>query len=114
MDTAQAYRNEAIIGKVLKEWFASGKWKRGDIFVTTKLPTSAVHPDLVEQTLKQSLADLQLEYVDLYLIHSPIFRKKNEATGNVEPAETDHVGIWKVMFFSIVFIYKITFAIVLC
>lgn len=84
---------------MLKEWFAAGKLKREDIFVTTKLPTSAVHPDLVEQTLKQSLADLQLDYVDLYLIHSPIFRKKNDATGNMEAAETDHIGVWKVTYY---------------
>lgn len=44
IDTAFYYRNERIIGNVLKEWFDSGKLKREDIFVTTKLPGAAA-PD---------------------------------------------------------------------
>lgn len=44
IDTAFYYRNERIIGNVLKEWFDSGKLKREDVFVTTKLPGAAA-PD---------------------------------------------------------------------
>lgn len=45
IDTANAYNNEHIIGRVLKKWFQSGKLNREDIFVTTKLPAGGVHPD---------------------------------------------------------------------
>lgn len=39
IDTATVYENEHIIGKVLNEWFSSGKLKREDIFITTKVCT---------------------------------------------------------------------------
>ncbi|KAL1509385.1 hypothetical protein ABEB36_004137 [Hypothenemus hampei] len=71
IDTALFYRNEHIIGKVLKKWFNSGKLKREDVFVTTKLP-GCQPPEKVEFYVKKSLEDLQLDYIDLYLIHSPI------------------------------------------
>lgn len=43
IDTAYIYRNEAIIGKVLQEYFTSGKLKRKDVFITTKV--SSYHPN---------------------------------------------------------------------
>lgn len=96
IDTAFLYGNEAVIGNVLTEWFTSGKLKREDIFITTKLPSQGVHAELVENYLKQSLEALQLEYVDLYLIHSPVYRKKDELSGNFVEADTDHIAVWKV------------------
>ena len=64
-----------------------------------------VHPDRVEFFMKKSLENLQLDYVDLYLIHFPIGFKCDESTGGMklddkrqmipEP-KTDHLGIWKV------------------
>jgi alcohol dehydrogenase (NADP+) len=36
-DTAWVYRNEAILGKVLQEWISSGKIKREDLFIVTKV-----------------------------------------------------------------------------
>lgn len=44
IDTALFYQNEHIIGKVLKTWFDSGKLKREDVWITTKLP-GCVPPD---------------------------------------------------------------------
>ncbi|XP_063912523.1 1,5-anhydro-D-fructose reductase-like [Zophobas morio] len=106
IDTAFAYENEKFIGEVLKQWFASGKLKREDVFITTKLPMQGVHPDRVETFMKKSLENLQLDYVDLYLIHFPIGFKCDESTlrpkmddnNHVMPeAKTDHLGIWKKM-----------------
>lgn len=66
--------------------------------------TGADRPDLVELTLRKSLADLQLDYVDLYLIHTPItvvvdekgaFKHHEDGTVVVDPS-TDLVAIWKV------------------
>ena len=64
-----------------------------------------VHPDRVEIFIKKSLKSLQLDYVDLYLIHFPVGCKVKEGTGQpyldengetaVEP-KTDHVALWKV------------------
>lgn len=95
IDTATVYQNEHIIGKVLKKWFSSGKLKRDDVFITTKIPRDGVHPDNVEEFINTSLKKLQLDYVDLYLIHFPMYVTK---TGNKqEPQPTDLVGTWKKM-----------------
>ncbi|XP_072390215.1 dihydrodiol dehydrogenase 3-like [Diabrotica undecimpunctata] len=97
IDTATVYQNEHVIGKVLNKWLTSGKLKREDIFITTKLPSTHLHPDLVESALKESLQKLQLEYVDLYLMHSPIYLKFIEAGKPMEPLPTDHAAVWKKM-----------------
>jgi aldehyde reductase len=70
-DTAFTYYNEEVFGKVLNRWFSTGKVKREDLFIVTKLPVFGSHADRVEPYLKMSLERLQLDYVDLYLIHNP-------------------------------------------
>lgn len=104
IDTAYVYRDsEATIGKVLKRWLDAGKIKREDLFITTKLPGSGLHPDKVEQFLTESLTRLQLNYVDLYLIHHPIYTTPmtpSTTGGPPTPGEklpTDHLGTWKVL-----------------
>lgn len=105
IDTAWIYRNEAVIGRVLQEWLSAKKLKREDLFITTKLPLAAMHPERVELFMKKSLENLQLDYVDLYLIHCPIGMPYND--GNPTPSvdekgnfilegKTDHAAIWKV------------------
>lgn len=94
IDTAYIYENEAFIGRVLQRWFSSGKLKRSEIFITTKLPGHGVHPDRVEKFMKISLKALQLDYVDLYLIHTPICR--DDIDGKMVPIPTDHLAVWKV------------------
>ncbi len=67
IDTASLYKNEEAIGGALKECIASGAVTREELFVTTKLYQN--EKDDVEGALRGSLAKLQLEYVDLYLVH---------------------------------------------
>lgn len=45
IDTAFAYRNEHVIGRVINQWISSGKLKREELFITTKLPMEGVNPD---------------------------------------------------------------------
>lgn len=66
IDTAKLYNNEDIIGKALKECFEKGV-KREDLFITTKIWRDDMHD--VEGSIKASLDRLQLDYIDLYLIH---------------------------------------------
>uniref|UniRef100_A0A914QSA6 NADP-dependent oxidoreductase domain-containing protein n=1 Tax=Panagrolaimus davidi TaxID=227884 RepID=A0A914QSA6_9BILA len=70
IDTAHFYQNEKLIGKILKEFFDSGKLKRSDIFLTTKLPPFYHRSEDVEKCFEEQLKDLQMDYVDLYLIHT--------------------------------------------
>ena len=75
-----------------------------------------VHPDRVEMFIKKSLESLQLDYVDLYLIHFPVGAKFKEGTvrpylndnGEIalEP-KTDHAALWKVPNY---FVHKNQFA----
>lgn len=72
IDCAAIYGNEAEIGRALAEVFAAGEVKRGDLWVTSKLWNDAHAPGDVLPALKKTLADLRLEYLDLYLVHWPI------------------------------------------
>ena len=66
IDTASTYKNEGIVGEALQRCFARGK-KREDVYVLTKLDQHEQND--VERYLRESLARLQLNYVDCYLIH---------------------------------------------
>ncbi|KAJ7881190.1 NADP-dependent oxidoreductase domain-containing protein [Mycena leptocephala] len=65
LDTAYIYRTEPYVGAALR---ASGL-PREEVFVTTKLPWH--HPKYVARSFDESLRNLGLEYVDLYLMHFP-------------------------------------------
>ncbi|KAK6024236.1 oxidoreductase, aldo/keto reductase family protein [Ostertagia ostertagi] len=71
IDTAEAYQNEDAIGEAIKELIQDGKITREELFITTKLFLTRMHPDEVEGALQESLRRLQLHYVDLYLAHGP-------------------------------------------
>ncbi|EME30405.1 aldo/keto reductase [Galdieria sulphuraria] len=71
IDCAAVYGNEKEIGQVFKEIFSSGKVKRSDVFVTSKLWNTCHKKEHVIEACKQTLKDLQLDYLDLYLIHWP-------------------------------------------
>ena len=67
IDTAAAYRNEEAVGRAIKR---SGI-PREEIFVTTKLWVSDVNYEKTKLAFETSLKKLDLEYIDLYLIHQP-------------------------------------------
>lgn len=69
IDCAFLYGNEAEIGDAIKAKIESGSIKRDEIFITSKVwPT---YFRRVEDCLKNTLQNLQLDYVDLYLMHWP-------------------------------------------
>jgi alcohol dehydrogenase (NADP+) len=70
-DCAERYGNEREVDQALKEGLAAAGLTRSDIFVTTKLWNSNHRPDRVEPAFEASLARLGLNYLDLYLIHTP-------------------------------------------
>lgn len=72
IDTAVVYRNEHHIGTALKQLLPKHNLKREDIFITSKLiPQVNKSEQFVEELVLKTLANLQTEYIDLYLIHWP-------------------------------------------
>ena len=73
IDTAQVYMNEAAVGKAVHRAIADGLVSREELFVTTKLWVSNMKTeDGAYASLKESLAKLDMEYIDLILIHQPM------------------------------------------
>ena len=89
IDTAERYRTEREVGEAMQEVFEGGKIKREDVFVITKLWNTNHRPERVKPACEASLKRLQLDFVDLYLIHTPFaFQPGDEqdprdANGNV-------------------------------
>jgi alcohol dehydrogenase (NADP+) len=70
-DCAERYRNEREVGEALQVGLAAAGIAREDVFVTTKLWNTNHRPERVEPAFEVSLDRLGLEYLDLYLIHTP-------------------------------------------
>jgi glycerol 2-dehydrogenase (NADP+) len=91
IDCAYAYQNEDEVGNGIKRAIESGKVKREDIFITTKVFPS--YHNRVEESLNKSLAKLQLDYVDLLLVHWPVGLNPNgnhELFPTLEDGSRDH------------------------
>jgi diketogulonate reductase-like aldo/keto reductase len=71
LDTAERYRTEKEVGDAIREVFNQGKVRRQDVFVITKLWNTNHRPERVKPAFEASLKKLQLDYLDLYLIHTP-------------------------------------------
>jgi 2,5-diketo-D-gluconate reductase A len=81
IDTAQMYRNEREVGIGI----AQSGVPRSEIFVTTKLNNAFHHHDTALAAFEKSLSELQLDYVDLFLIHWPL------------PALDNYVEAWQAL-----------------
>jgi diketogulonate reductase-like aldo/keto reductase len=77
-DCAERYRNEREVGEVLQAVSASLAITRDQLFVTTKLWNTNHRPERVGPALAASLDRLRLDYVDLYLIHTPFAFKPGD------------------------------------
>jgi 2,5-diketo-D-gluconate reductase A len=79
IDTAAAYRNEGAVGQAIR----SSSLDRGEVFVTTKCFNDDHGYEKAKRALAASLERLEMEHVDLYLIHWPV------------PAHDNYVETWK-------------------
>ncbi|KAI4308448.1 hypothetical protein L6164_031525 [Bauhinia variegata] len=100
-DTAAAYGVEPAVGEAIQEALKLGLvGSREELFVTSKLWCTNNHPHLVVPALQQSLKTLQLEYLDLFLIHWPISAKPGKIAYPIEQTELvpfDMKGVWEAM-----------------
>lgn len=74
-DCAAIYTNEAEIGNALTDAINNGDVSRSQLWITSKLWNNAHRSDDVRAGLNKTLSDLQLDYIDLYLIHWPVALK---------------------------------------
>ncbi|MCT4590065.1 MAG: aldo/keto reductase [Carboxylicivirga sp.] len=76
IDCAAIYANEKEVGKALKEVIDEGIVTREELWITSKLWNNMHGEENVVEALQKTLNDLQLEYLDLYLIHWPVAQRK--------------------------------------
>ncbi|KAL4575610.1 hypothetical protein LXL04_022459 [Taraxacum kok-saghyz] len=100
-DTAALYQTEKPVGDAVREAVRLGLIKsRSEVFITTKLWCNSTERHLVLPAMKESLRNLGLEYVDLYLIHWPL--KLNQEHFKVPVpkdciATIDIKAVWQAM-----------------
>lgn len=71
IDAALVYGNEEMVGRGIQEGMAAAGIQRKDLFITSKLWFDSFGKDNVEQGYQTSIDNLDLDYLDLYLIHWP-------------------------------------------
>ncbi|XP_015114231.1 aldo-keto reductase family 1 member B1 [Diachasma alloeum] len=103
LDCAPVYGNEKEIGEAIKTQIQEGVVERKDIFVTSKLWCTMHNPALVEPALKNTLEDLCIDYLDLYLIHWPFGFKEGDELFPILPSgqfhgnDVDYIDTWTAM-----------------
>ncbi|VYS65548.1 unnamed protein product [Arabidopsis thaliana] len=98
IDTAWEYGDQREVGQGIKRAMHAGLERR-DLFVTSKLWCTELSPERVRPALQNTLKELQLEYLDLYLIHWP-FRLREGASKPPRAGDVldfDMEGVWREM-----------------
>ncbi|KAL9393767.1 hypothetical protein Peur_013052 [Populus x canadensis] len=100
-DSASLYQSEVPLGEAISDALRLGLIKsRDELFITSKLWCSDGHKDLVLPALQKTLENLQLEYLDLYLIHWPVSSKPGEYVFVVKEKDLlpmDFQSVWEAM-----------------
>ncbi|XP_043939003.1 aldo-keto reductase family 1 member B1-like [Protopterus annectens] len=97
IDCAHAYRNEKEVGAGISSRIQKGVVKREDLFIVSKLWNNYHDQENVKPAFMESLTNLHLTYLDVYLMHSPMGTKLNKQSGEVEFSDVDYTDTWKEM-----------------
>lgn len=89
IDTAQLYKNEKNVGEAIRDSNISRK----SIFVTTKISLENIKKGNIVDSLEKSINDLDIDYVDLVLLHAPL----SLTDANVESSAVANVESWKIL-----------------
>ncbi|WP_299176533.1 aldo/keto reductase [uncultured Neptuniibacter sp.] len=101
IDCAAVYGNEAEIGQALRQCMNTGIVKREELWITSKLWCDSFAPEDVTPAFEKTLLDLQLDYLDLYLLHWPIPLKRGQgmrtAADFVDPKKQPIIETWRAL-----------------
>ena len=103
-DCSERYRNEEQVGQAFREAIHAGWVERNDLFITTKLWNNNHRAERVQPAIEASCVRLQVEYIDLYLMHTPYaFRPgedqdpRDEHDNVIYDKGTTLVDTWRAM-----------------
>ncbi|XP_065362107.1 aldo-keto reductase family 1 member B1-like [Calliphora vicina] len=102
IDCAHLYKNEREIGEILKKKIKNGTVTRENLFITSKLWNTFHDPDTVCSACQQTLQDLGLDYLDMYIMHSPMgFQCGTDlfpmCEGKLLHSDDDYLDTWQAM-----------------
>ncbi len=102
IDCAFNYGNEKEIGQAIADMISAGEIRREELWITSKLWNDSHRREHVLPAIQGALADLQLEYLDLYLIHWPVAIKHGvgfpkSASEFVSLEEVPLIETWEAM-----------------
>ncbi|RWS14444.1 aldo-keto reductase-like protein [Dinothrombium tinctorium] len=103
IDCAYVYSNEQEVGKAIKDVIDKGIVKREELFITSKCWNTFHSREKVIKCCKESLSNLGLEYLDLYLVHWPMGFAEDgqlfptDASGQTVYSDVDYLETWQGM-----------------